>query len=81
MDKLGEYVEFLVKSICKNADMVKVDINNDNEEIVINVLVAKDDIGAVIGKAGKMASSIRTLIFAYAYLQQLGKVKVNFDTI
>ena len=45
----------------------------------IEIMVPESEMGAVIGKAGKIASSLRILIQAYAYLQKSGKVKVNIE--
>ncbi len=42
-------------------------------------MVPESSMGAVIGKSGKVAQSIRTLVQAYAYLNKLGKVRVNIE--
>lgn len=81
MEKLVSYTEFLVKSICKCADKVKVNVTNDDDLIILDVLVDESDLGCVIGKSGRMASSLRTLILAYAYVNELGKIKVNFNSL
>ena len=62
-----EYAEFLVKNIVKQPDLVKVtSFNGDEDTTIVEIIVCEDDMGAVIGKDGKMASSIRTLIQAFA---------------
>ena len=76
-----EYTEFLVKSIVKEPDMVKVKcFNSDEESKIIEVIVHNSDIGAVIGRSGKTASALRTLIQAYAYVNNMKKVKINIDS-
>ena len=76
-----EYTEFLVKSIVKNPDMVKVQLfESDEESPIVEIIVHDDDKGAVIGKSGKNASAIRTLVQAYAYLNKMPKVKINIDS-
>ena len=76
-----EYTEFLVKSIVKNPDMVKVQLfENEDEDSILEIIVHNEDMGAVIGKAGKMASSLRTLIQAYAFVNNMRKVKINIDS-
>ena len=76
-----EYTEFLVKSIVKNPDMVKVQLfESDDESPIIEIIVQDEDKGAVIGKSGKNASAIRTLVQAYAYLNKMPKVKINIDS-
>ena len=76
---LEEYAEFLVKSICKEPEMVRVQSFQEDEMTHIEIMVPESEMGAVIGKAGKIASSLRILIQAYAYLQKSGKVKVKIE--
>ena len=59
MEKL---VEYIVKSLVMDEDSVKVSSQEDGDATVIHVTVAPDDLGRVIGKAGRVASSIRTII-------------------
>jgi len=78
---LVEYTEYLVKSICKEPDMVKVaSFGSDEDATIIEIIVHESDMGAVIGRSGKMATSIRTLVQAYAYLNGNKKVKINIDS-
>lgn len=76
---LVEYAEFLVKSICKDPDMVRVQSFMEDDITILEIMVPDNEMGAVIGKGGKVASSLRILIQAYAYLQKSGKVKVNIE--
>ncbi len=76
-----EYAEFLVKNIVKQPDLVKVtSFNGDEDTTIVEIIVCEDDMGVVIGKDGKMASSIRTLIQAFAYLNNIKNVKINIDS-
>lgn len=80
MDIIG-YTEFLVKSIVKNPDMVKVQLfETEGEDPIVEVIVHSDDMGTVIGRSGKMVSSLRTLVQAYAFVNNMPKVKVNIDS-
>lgn len=75
------YTEFLVKSIVKNPDMVKVQLfETEGEDPIVEIIVHSDDMGAVIGKGGKVASALRTLIQAYAFLNNMSKLKINIDS-
>ncbi|MCI8575598.1 MAG: KH domain-containing protein [Bacilli bacterium] len=74
-----EYAEFVVKSICKEPDLIRVQSFQEEDVVVLDIMVPESMMGAVIGKSGKVAGSIRTLIQAYAYLHQLGKVRVNIE--
>ena len=78
---LVEMTEYLVKNVVSNPDMVTVkEFPSDVEkEIVIEVLVDESDIGRVIGKGGKTANAIRTLVQANSYLQENKRVKINIE--
>ncbi|MBQ9834032.1 MAG: KH domain-containing protein [Bacilli bacterium] len=78
---LVEFTEYLVKSITKNPDMVKVSSFESDEDVtMLEIIVDPEDKGAVIGKNGKCANAIRTLVQAQAYLNDKKKVKINIDS-
>jgi predicted RNA-binding protein YlqC (UPF0109 family) len=78
---LREFTEYLVKSIATESDMVKVqEFGGEDDSVVLEVLVHESDMGAIIGKQGKMAKSLRTLVQAYAYLHDNKRVKINIDS-
>lgn len=58
---MTELVKFLVTSLVDNADEVKVTEGEDN---AVDIQVAKSDMGKVIGKDGKIAKAIRTIVKA-----------------
>ena len=74
---LVEFSEMIVKKLVKDPDLVKVQQFDSDDETVIEIVVAEDDMGRVIGKKGKIATSIKTLIQAKAYNDGNNKVKVN----
>ncbi len=76
-----EYTEFLVKSICKNPDMVKVSFFESEEDgIMLEIIVHEDDKGAVIGKGGATIGALRTLIQAKNYIDGNARVRINVDS-
>lgn len=78
---LIEYTEFLVKSLVKEPDLVKVQsFGGDEEATILEIIVHEDDLGVVIGRKGKMASAIRTMVQAYAYIKGIKNVKINIDS-
>ena len=79
--ELKEFTEYLVKSIVNNPDRVRVSEFKLEDDLIIEVLVSDDDRSVVIGKGGKMANAIRTLVQANAYIMHLGRVKLNIDSI
>lgn len=74
--------ETIVKSLATNKDMVSVKEFETDEEntILIQVMVSSDDMGRVIGKAGKIANALRTLVQASSYLDANKRVRINVDS-
>ncbi len=73
--------EYLVKSIASVPDMVSVkQFDGDENTVTIQVIVDEKDMGIVIGKGGATANAIRTLVQAAAYVNQMGRVRVNIDS-
>ncbi len=64
---MKEFIEFIAKHLVDNPENVKVEVNEPDENTVeINLSVGADDVGKVIGKSGKTAQSMRTLLTAIA---------------
>lgn len=81
MKDLVEYTEFLVKNLCKEPDLVKVQsFESDDDAIILEIIVHNTDMAGIIGRNGKMISAIRTLIQAHCALNNNKKVKVNVDS-
>lgn len=79
--EITDFTTYLIKNIVKNEEMVKVSsFVGDDDVTTIEVIVADEDMGAVIGKGGKNIKAIRTIIQAHAYLNNISKVKVNVDS-
>lgn len=80
---LVELTEFLVKNLVKEPDMVSVKQFSEEEnenEITIQVLVSAEDMGAIIGRKGNIANSIRTIVQAASYISENKKVIINIDS-
>ena len=78
---LVSLTEKIIKSIVLDEDAVSVKEfpSDDENTILIQVLVSDDDFGRVIGKGGKTANSIRTLIQASSSLHNKKFVKIDID--
>ena len=61
---LKELVEFIAKSLVDNPDEVQVTEIGGEQTVVYELRVAKEDLGKVIGKQGRTARAIRTLLGA-----------------
>ena len=77
---LVEFSELIVKKLVKDPDLVKVQEFSSDEDTTVEISVSEADMGRVIGKGGKSANSIKTLIQAKAYNDGNKKVKVNIDS-
>ncbi len=59
---MKELVEFIAKSIVNEPDEVKITEETDEEGIRLKLQVADEDKGRIIGKQGRIAQAMRTLI-------------------
>jgi len=62
MEKDQEFVEMVVKSIVDTPDKVKTERKVDEMGVLIELTVDPSDMGKIIGKEGRTAKSIRTLL-------------------
>ncbi len=63
---MKELVEIIAKSLVDYPDEVVVKETEDADTITLELSVAPDDMGKVIGKKGRIAKSIRTVVRAAA---------------
>ncbi len=78
---LVSLTEKIVKSLVMDEEAVSVKEFPTEEEnvMLIQVMVSEDDMGRVIGKAGKTANAIRTLVQASSALKENKYVKIDID--
>jgi predicted RNA-binding protein YlqC (UPF0109 family) len=60
----AELVEYLARRLVENEDQVAVDEVEEDGTLVIRLRVAPDDLGRVIGRGGRIARALRTLVRA-----------------
>ena len=63
---MKELVQYLAKSLVNNPDAVEVKETEGETASVLELRVAKEDLGRIIGKQGRTAKSIRTIFNAAA---------------
>lgn len=63
---MKELVEVIARALVDNPDEVKVTESVKDEEIVLELTVASADMGKVIGKQGRIAKAIRSVVKAAA---------------
>jgi predicted RNA-binding protein YlqC (UPF0109 family) len=66
--KAVETLEFVAKQLVDNPDDVEVVVKDGDRTTVLELYVHDDDLGKVIGKRGRTAKALRTLVKAAASL-------------
>ena len=61
---MKQILETIVRNIVENQDAVSINEKEEADKIVFEVKVSESDMGRIIGKQGKVANSIRTLMKA-----------------
>ena len=74
---MKELVEFIVKNLVEDTDAVVIEVSEQEKETNILVRVAEADLGKIIGKSGRVANSIRTVVRTSARKQNK-RVNVKF---
>lgn len=63
---MRELLELLAKSLVDNPDQVSVEATEKDRMLVLELKVASEDMGKVIGKQGRVAKTLRTIVKAAA---------------
>ncbi len=63
---MRELVEFLVRSLVDDPEAVRVEEFEENGDVILEVTVADDDVGRVIGRRGRIVQAVRTVAKAAA---------------
>ena len=74
---MKEILETIIKALVDNQEAVVINAVEGEKSVVYEVKVADEDMGKVIGKEGKIARAIRTLIKAIAAKEQK-RVSIEF---
>ncbi|NLN15091.1 MAG: KH domain-containing protein [Tissierellia bacterium] len=63
---MGELVEYIAKALVDHPDEVSVNEIEGSQSVIIELKVADEDMGKIIGKQGRIAKAIRTVVKAAA---------------
>lgn len=74
---MKEILETIILNLVDNRESVEVKQIDQDKTVLFEVKVAKEDMGKIIGKQGKLAKSIRTLMKAVAGKEQK-KITIEF---
>lgn len=75
---MKEFVEYLVKNIVDEPEAVEVNQVEGERTLIFEVRVAPDDLGKVIGKQGRIANALRTIVKAATMKE---KKNVNLEIL
>ncbi len=64
--ELKELLEYLARALVDHPEEVRVEETETDTTVILELTVAKDDIGKVIGKQGRIARALRTIVKASA---------------
>ena len=59
---MKELLEFIIKNLVSKPDEVAVTETQNDRETVYSVKIAEEDFGKIIGRSGKVATAIRTVV-------------------
>ncbi|MCK4723008.1 MAG: KH domain-containing protein [Dehalococcoidia bacterium] len=75
---MKELIEYIAKAIVNNPDKVLVTEERNDERVFLKLQVDEEDMGRVIGKQGRVAQSMRTLLRVLAAKQG---IRVDLDIV
>ncbi len=59
---MANLIEYVAKSLVTEPDEVRVTEREENDRVIVRLDVAEDDVGRVIGRDGRIATAMRSLI-------------------
>ena len=73
-------LEYIVKNLVTYPEKIEISEADADGKIVLQLKVAKEDMGRIIGKEGRIIRSIREIIYAYA-AKESKKVSVDVEEV
>jgi predicted RNA-binding protein YlqC (UPF0109 family) len=67
---VADLLEYLAKQLVDDPDAVQVEEVDDEDTLVLRLHVAEDDLGKVIGRQGRIARALRTIVRAGSAREQ-----------
>lgn len=59
---MKEFLEYVARALVENPDAVRIDVEENDEEVSLVLTVDESDMGRVIGRDGRIANAIRSLL-------------------
>lgn len=76
---MKDLVQYLAKSLVNNPGAVEINETSRDDSLVLQLKVAKEDLGRIIGKQGRTAKSMRTLLNAAGAMSNRNVVLEIFE--
>lgn len=74
-----DLLKFIVEKLVSNPDKVLIEeVSNEENKQLLKLKVAKEDMGRIIGKEGRIIRSIREIIYSYA-MKDGKKVSIEIE--
>lgn len=74
---MEEFLKIIISNLVENKDQVEITKKEEEKQTIFEVRVAKEDMGKVIGRQGRLAKSIRTVMKSVS-AKEHKKVLVEF---
>jgi len=75
---MTELLKYILEQLVSKPEEIKIEATENGNTIDIKVDVANDDLGAVIGRGGRVANSIRTVVRSSAKKENK-RVNIRFE--
>jgi predicted RNA-binding protein YlqC (UPF0109 family) len=75
---MAELLEYLARQLVDEPDSVRVERVNEDDTVVLRLYVAEEDLGKVIGRQGRIARALRTIVRAGSAREQR---RVQFEIV
>lgn len=59
---MKEFLEYVARSLVDKPEAVHIDVEDDEDEVTLTLMVDEADMGRVIGRDGRIANAIRSLL-------------------
>ncbi len=63
---MRDFLEFIARNLVDNPDKVKIELVEKDSKAIFTLSVSEQDVGKVIGRKGRTAQAMRTLLAAVA---------------
>lgn len=63
---MKEFIEYIARHLVDNPDGVSLEVEEKEDKLIFKLKVSESDVGKIIGRSGRTASALRTLLRAVA---------------